>query len=215
MGLIDLHLILAAAVVFALLLTSEALWRIRHVPPEVSRKFVHITVGSFVAFWPFFLEWEQITLLSVLFVLAVITSKYLHIFRAIHSVQRPTAGEVFFGLAVGVIAVVTHSKGIYAAAILQMSLADGLAAVVGLRYGLKNQYKVLGSTKSVTGTATFFAVSLALLIGFTVITGASISLLVLIALAAGASLLENLGIRGLDNLFVPLLVAAVLTALVA
>jgi len=203
-------LILTVAAVFALLVFNELWWR-KTEPTELSRKFIHITVGSFVAFWPFFLSWHQIIGLSVAFFIGVVASKYLHIFKAIHSVQRPTWGELFFAAAVGIIAYVTNSKGVYAAALLQMSLADGLAAIVGLRYGKKTQYKVLGSTKSIVGTATFFVVSFTLLAGYSVLSGAALPLALIAGLAFTASLIENLGIYGTDNLLVPLAVGWMLT----
>jgi phytol kinase len=199
-------LILTVLAVFALLVGNELWWR-KTRPTEISRKFIHISVGSFVAFWPFFLSWNQIIGLSVAFLVGITASKYLHIFRTIHSVQRPTWGELFFAVAVGIIAYVSSSKGIYAAALLQMSLADGLAAIVGLRYGKKTQYKVLGSTKSLVGTATFFVVSFSLLLAFSLVTGAALPIPVLVALAFAASLIENLGVYGSDNVLVPLLIA--------
>lgn len=206
-----LELAIVIIIVAVLLLVNE-FWA-RHIsePNEFSRKFVHITVGCFVAFWPFFLSWTQIMLLSAAFVVVVGASKYLKVFTAIHSVQRPTYGELFFAIAVGATALITDSKGVYAAALLQMALADGLAAIVGMRYGLDNRYKVLGAVKSVAGSATFFAVSIALLSGFTVITGIAVSIPVIIGLAATATLLENLGAYGLDNLLVPLAIAIVLS----
>ncbi len=205
-----MELLITVCIVGALLLVNELWVRRISKPTELSRKFIHITVGSFVAFWPFFLSWEQIVLLSIAFVLVVGVSKYFNIFSAIHSVQRPTYGELFFALAVGVIAMVTQSKGVYAAALLQMSLADGLAAVLGMRYGYNNQYKILGATKSVVGTATFFTVSVLLLSGFTIMTDIQIGVPLIIGLAASAALLENLGAYGLDNLFVPLVIAVAL-----
>ncbi|MDB5170048.1 MAG: phosphatidate cytidylyltransferase [Candidatus Saccharibacteria bacterium] len=204
-------LVLTVLAVFLLLIVSEYWWRKHPQPNELSRKFVHITVGSFVAFWPFFLSWNQIIFLSAAFLVGVGASKYLNIFKAIHSVQRPTWGELFFAAAVGIIAMITHSKGIYAVALLQMSLADGLAAIVGLRFGTGNRYKVFGSTKSIAGTATFFVISLALLIGYSQLSEAFLPLAFLAALALCTSLIENLGIVGLDNLLVPLVIAYVLS----
>src|SRR3954467_12074043 len=110
-----MELILSAAAVFIVLCLSELGWRRGYMTSEVGRKFVHITVGSFVAFWPFFLTWNQIAFMSAAFLVTVIISKYFHVFQAIHSVQRPTWGELFFALAVGIIALVTHHKGLYAA----------------------------------------------------------------------------------------------------
>jgi len=207
---IEMALILTALGVFIILLASELWWRYKNPQSELSRKFVHITVGTFVAFWPFFLNWNQIRLLALGFAVTVVVSKTFHIFRAIHSVQRPTWGEVYFALVVGLLTFVTHSKSIYAASLLQMSLADGLAAVVGVRFGKRHRYKVLGHPKSYLGTATFLVVSVLLLVGY-IVTGHDLAVSHLIGLAILASLGENFGVAGLDNLFVPLLVALVLT----
>lgn len=205
-------LILTIVAVAALLLISEVWWRVHSRPNELSRKFVHITVGSFVAFWPFFLTWNQIGLLSVAFLLGVGISKYFHLFRAIHSVQRPTWGELFFAMAVGIVAMITHSKGVYAVALLHMSLADGLAAIVGTRYSTaRTRYRVLGSTKSLPGTVTFIVVSLCLLVGFAYFSDIHTPVLAILGLATAASLGENVGIYGLDNLFVPVLIAFALS----
>ena len=203
--------VITVLAVFGLLILSEYWHRHHDHSSELSRKFVHITVGSFVAFWPFFLSWNQIVFLSVLFLLGVLASKYLKIFQAIHSIQRPTWGEVFFAAAVGIIAFVTQSKGIYAAALLQMSLADGLAAVVGTKFGKHNSYTVFGNTKSVVGTITFFVISLSLLVGYSVVTDAYLPIAFLVVLAAGTSFIENLGVWGLDNLLVPLIIAYMLS----
>jgi dolichol kinase len=206
---------LSAAAVFVLLCLSEIGWRRGYMTSEVGRKFVHITVGSFVAFWPFFLTWNQIRLLSLAFIVAVILSKTFNIFSAIHSVQRPTYGEFFFAVVVGLLTFITHSKAIYAAALLQMSVADGMAAIVGVEYGIKQQrwqYHVFGHAKTVIGTTTFFLISAAILFGYSADT-MRLAWYYVPLIAAGATMIENIGINGLDNLLAPLFVAFVLTQL--
>jgi len=198
-------------IVFIILVMSELWWRSHKSHDEFSRKSVHITVGSFVAFWPFFLSWGQIELLSVAFFIVVMASKYLGVFQAIHSVQRPTWGELFFALAVGAVALLTHDKWIYAAALLQMSLADGLAAVFGVRYGNRYKYLVFGHPKSIVGTSTFFVVSLAILLGFRQWADVSLGLGAAVGISALASIVENLAVHGLDNLVLPVVVALLLT----
>lgn len=198
---------IAIAIVLALLLFNEFWWHRHRVHGELSRKFIHITVGSFVAFWPFFLSWRTIQIISVAFLISVALSKYLRIFQAIHSVQRPTWGEVYFALAVGLTTLITHNKWIYLTALLQMSLADGLAAIMGVRYGKRHHYLVLGHPKSLVGSATFFVVSLILLIGFSVLSGTTISPFFILGVASVATLIENLGVKGLDNLLIPVFVA--------
>ncbi len=199
-------LIVTVSIVFLLLCISEIWWRTTKVHTEISRKFVHISVGSFVAFWPFFLTWQQIELLSLAFLIVVGVSKHLNIMKAIHSVQRPTWGEIFFALAVGLIALLTNDKWIYMTALLQMSLADGLAAIVGLRYGKRQTYLIFGQVKSLVGSLTFFIVSIILLLGYRHFSGFEADIPVLFGLAFLATAIENLGIMGLDNLFVPLLI---------
>jgi|SRR5579884_2210606 len=206
-----MYLILTVLAVFIILLANEILWRKKSVHGEFSRKFVHLTVGTFVAFWPYYLSWNQIRLIGLAFFIVVVISKYLNIFSAIHSVQRPTWGEAFFALAVILITYVTHSKAIYAASLLQMSLADGLAAIVGIRYGGRYSYIVLNHTKSIIGTLTFFIVSVAVLLGFKHYAGSDINTYSLLIISFISSLLENLAILGLDNLLVPLFVALMLT----
>lgn len=205
-------LLVTIAVVFAILCLAEFGWRKGWMDSEIGRKIVHITVGSFVAFWPFFLTWTQIELLSIAFVIVIIISKSLNVFSAIHSVQRPTFGEIFFALVVGLTAVITHDKYIYAAAVLQMSLADGLAAVIGSKYGRLTRYHVLGHVKSIVGTTTFFVVSLAVIAGYLFVTHTPLAPMYLLV-ALGAALFENVAVLGLDNLFVPLWVAATLVLL--
>lgn len=208
-----MNILLAVLPIVGLLIGAEIWWRLRGEDEEFSRKFVHIAVGSFVAFWPFFLEWNEIRVLSLLFLIGVVASKYLGLFSAIHSVQRPTWGEVFFALAVGVLTLVTKDKWIYAAALLQMGLADGLAAIFGVRFGKSNSYLVFGHRKSIVGTATFMLTSLLILAGFNLWGGASIDVLHIVGIAALATLIENIGVKGLDNLLVPVGVALLLTHL--
>lgn len=206
-----LALVLCVLAVLVILLLSEIGWRRGYMGNEVGRKFVHVLVGSFVAFWPFFLSWDTIRLLSIGFVVVVLISRQFNIFKVIHSVQRPTYGGIYFALIVGVLTFITQRKGIYTAGLLQMSVADGMAAVIGVEYGIKRnigpRYKIFGHTKTVLGTCTFFVFSLAILVSY----GADATRLgwgLAAALAAGATVLENIAVAGLDNLAVPLLVTA-------
>jgi phytol kinase len=205
-----MKLILTMAVVLALLLANEIWWQRKAIQGEFSRKFIHITVGSFVAFWPFFLSWHAIEFLSLAFLLVVSVSKKLQIFKAIHSVQRPTWGEVLFAAAVGITALITHNKWIYAAALLQMSLADGLAAVLGIRYGGGQRYSVFGHAKSVLGTATFVVVSLLIFFSLRQWGDLQLSISLLLATSVLAGILENFSGGGFDNLLVPVLAALLL-----
>ena len=199
--------VLTTLIVLVILLANEFWYRKRAPHDEFSRKFVHITVGSFVAFWPFYLSWDAIRVLSIAFLIVVSVSRMLGLFQAIHSVQRPTWGEVFFASAVGIITLITDNKWVYAAALLQMSLADGLAAVIGTRYSGQHKYSVFSHAKSVAGTTTFFVVSLVVLAVFNSHLPHHLNPAEMVGISALASVLENVFIVGLDNLLVPLVVA--------
>ena len=205
-----MYLVLTVLVVLAILLGNELWWRQRHPHGELSRKMVHIVVGSYVAIWPFYLTWTQIELLSIAFFVVVLISKYFNLFHAIHSVQRPTIGELFFALAVGSVALVTHDKWIFMIALLQMSLADGLAAVIGTRYAKRSKYSIMGHTKSFVGSLTFLVISLILMAIYIVFApGVEFSYL-FILVAIITTLVENISIYGLDNFLVPIVTAIAL-----
>jgi phytol kinase len=207
-------LFLSVALIFVLLTVSEAWWRRRSAQHgEFSRKFIHITVGSFVAFWPYFMSENEIRLLSAAFVVVVLISKYLNIFSVIHSVQRPTWGEVWFAITVGLLTFVARDAHIYTAALLLMSLADGMAAIVGKAFGRTNRYYVFGSEKSAMGTLTFFVAACAILSGYVLLTHGQSFSGWLVAIALVSTLLENVGTRGTDNLLVPVFAAIALSAL--
>ena len=204
------NMFLAVSVVFAILAFSELGWRRFWLKGEVGRKFVHISVGTFVAFWPYFLDWEEIRILSLAFFVVVLASMHLGVFKAIGSVQRPTYGEIFFALSVGLLTIITTSKGIYAAAILQMALADGFAAIFGGRFGTENKYHLFGRTKSIAGSLTFFIISLSLLIGYSQFSDNGLVWQYVVGISLGATLLENVASLGFDNLLVPLAVGLLL-----
>lgn len=207
------ELALAVMPVFSVLVLTEVLWRNNSLRGESARKLVHIVVGSYVAFWPFLISFQAIQIISVAFLLVVGLSLKFGIFKAIHGVARRTWGEVLFAVGIGLTAVLTKQPWVFTACILHMSVADGFAALAGKRWGKGNRYYVGGHEKSLVGTFVFWFCSL-LITGLAIVNlpalqaDASVYLF-LIPLAT--SLIENIGIGGTDNVFVPLLVYLVLT----
>lgn len=195
---------------FCILLGAEYISRTTTIRAELTRKLVHVAVGTFVAFWPFFIGWQTIQLLSLAFFIVVCISIRLRVFRSIHSVERSVIGELLFAVVIGVLATITTNEWIFMAAMLHLSVADGIAAVVGVSWGQATSYKVLGSTKSIVGTASFVVVSFAILSVYAWFAPGTISLPTLLLLPFAAAAAENLAIYSTDNLVMPLLVAVVL-----
>jgi phytol kinase len=194
-----------------LLVINEIWWRRKKKHSELSRKLIHILVGSFVAFWPYIMSVNSIRIISVLFMIVVFSSMKFNIFKSIHSVKRDSLGEIYFAISVGLITFINPSHLVYTISLLTMSLADGLAALVGTYYGMNRKYKVYGRTKTVLGSLTFFIVALVLILIYIDKTGHVFSLGYL-AVAAGLTLIENISPKGMDNLLVPLVAALFLAA---
>ena len=150
--------------------------------------------------------------MSAAFFVVVCISARLKAFRSIHSVERNVIGEILFAVVIGILALICTEKWVFAAAMLHLSLADGLAAVAGLSWGGGNSYKVFGRTKSVAGSAVFLLTSFVILLVFDRVTQAGPSMLSLLILPVLATATENIAVHGTDNLVMPLLIAGVLSS---
>ena len=202
--------------IFCILVASEYLWRNKSLGGEGSRKFVHILSGSFIAFWPFFMTFGQIQLLSVALLLVVVASKSLRFFMSIRGVGRQTYGEMLFPVGICVAATIARSDWVFAASILHLSLADGFAALVGVRFLKHTRYQVFGQTKTLVGTAVFYSFSLLITAAAMLLDPASYGNLapfIVFWLPLMATIAENVAAYGSDNLLVPILVASILTSL--
>lgn len=199
---------LSLVAVFGILLVAELLWNKNVLKGEAGRKFVHISVGTFVAFWPFYMSLNYIKLIALAFLVVVLLTRYLNIFKVVHAVDRRSWGDVMFAIGIGIAAVLSKSDLVFTAAVLHLSLADGLAAIVGNIIKNNHPYKILGYNKSVAGSLAFWAVSVLIICSVMIAAqtpfGVMLAYAVILPIAATAA--ENIGINGLDNLFVPILV---------
>jgi len=204
--------ILVILVTFCILVGSEYLARSKDIHAELTRKLVHVAVGTFVAFWPFFLSWREIQVMSLAFFVVICLSIKFNIFRSIHAVKRSITGEVLFAVVIGLLATIVTNKWVFLAAMLHLSVADGLAAIIGLGWGEKNTYKVFGRTKSIAGSAAFLVTSICILTMYGLFAHGSTSLATFLWLPLVATALENVAVQGTDNLIMPLFIALVLTS---
>ena len=79
----------------------------------------------------------------------------LKVFNSVHAVRRATYGEISYAIAIALAAILFSNPAVYALAIINLGFADGLAAIVGTRYG-KKKYKILGATKTAAGFVAAF-----------------------------------------------------------
>jgi len=207
---------LSVCIVFGLLILAEKLRKQKHLKAEVTRKFIHITVGSFVAFWPFFMPAWVIYAICAAFVLVVGLSRFTKLLPSIHNVDRQTWGDIFFPIGIALVFFLSNDKWIFAASMLHLGLADGIAALVGEKYGATNAYKILGYKKTVAGNIAFFAISVGILSWLVWATPSGFShlgLATIVWLAPIATAAESLAIRGTDNVVVPVVLTVLLNAM--
>lgn len=216
-----LQMLFACAGTGLILVAGEYLSRKRILKGEFARKFVHILTATFVAFWPLFLSHYQIAILSLVFVVIVVVVKKFKILRSFKSVRRATYGEIWYALGIGLVALLFQSDAIFTIAILQMALADGFAAVVGVGLGKKAiNYRYKNVNKSIAGSLTFLFISFTLnLIYWFGFNGQALSLSIVspalpVLLSASSAIIltftEIIAPKGSDNVVVPVLAATLL-----
>lgn len=200
--------IISLGLIFSLLLIAEYLWRTDHLEAETSRKIIHIGVGSFIAFWPLYMSWAQIQLLVGLLFLGILLSYQLGVFGAIHKIKHRSSGELWYPIGIGLAALFTSQPWIFTIAVLHLALADGLASIVGYRFGLRH-YQIGQHTKSLLGSFAFFVTStvlclLAYLVLLPELPGTSLAVFALTPFLATA--VESISRNGIDNVLIPLAV---------
>lgn len=190
---------------FGVLAWSDKLLKNHRLSQEFARKSSHILSGTLVAFWPWFISWNWIAILAAIYLLGVILSRKTSLFKDVRFVNRLSWGEYFYPTGVIAICLIQPTNIVFAVAMLHFSLGDAFAAIIGREYG-KNpyQYKVFGQTKSIIGSLVFVAISLCLVGSLLLFSTYSLSPWLILVVPLVATILENIGEYGSDNLLVPL-----------
>lgn len=197
---------LSLALIFVGLFVAEILWRRSKLEPETARKLIHISVGTFIAFWPLYMSWQTIQLLSVALFAGVFLSYEFGVFGAIHRSKRRRSGELWYPVGIGLCALLIVQPWIFTIAILHLALADGAAAVVGSKWG-KRHYQIGMHTRSLSGSLAFLIISVGLnIFAFFALRDElpGVSLAVFATVPFLATAIESISRRGLDNVFIPL-----------
>lgn len=195
--------------VFGLLQVGEALWRAKILRGENLRKFIHMSVGSFIAIWPWLISWRAIQIVGVAMLAVVLINRYFRFFHFSSGIGREEYGDIFLASAIVICALLTDVKSFFAIAILQVSIADGVAAMVGKRVSRRWKYKVYHQTKTVLGSmafwlASFFIIAAGVPLGAHNFINFQDYVILLLALPPVLTVVENVSGLGLDNLSVPL-----------
>jgi phytol kinase len=208
--LLDLAIPLGAVFAYLgiLVLVAEGLSRLLPNDPELTRKVVHIGSGNVIllAWW---LDISQAVIVSAAIIAAAIAilSYLIPILPSIESVGRKSFGTLFYAISMGILAACfwLHTPQYAVIGILVMAWGDGMAAIIGQRFG-RHKYQIGEITKSWEG-------SLAMAGSTLTVTG-----VILLATAGNnwqtwtitvvvtfvATIAEAFSKLGVDNLTVPL-----------
>lgn len=189
-------------------LLSEELSRRKLLQPEQVRKVMHIGTGNVILLaWWLQIPTNLIVAASVLFSLVALLSYRFPILPGINSVGRQSFGTFFYAVSIGVLAAwfwpdLPHFTVL---GILVMTWGDGLAALVGQRWG-QHRYKLAGIPKSWEGSSAMALVSgvISALILFGVYGATWQVAAIALVVAIAAAVLEAFSKYGVDNLTVPL-----------
>lgn len=192
-----------------LLILSEGLNRLKKTDAEFTRKVFHIGSGQVILLaWGLGIPAWTIVIAAIIACIIAIISYFLPILPSINSVGRKSLGTFFYAVSIGLLAswFFPLQQPQYAAVgILIMAWGDGLAAMIGKRFG-KHRYQIWGIKKSWEGSLTMWAASFLV----TAIILASVYGLtspvfwVSVGVAIAATILEAFSKLGIDNLTVPL-----------
>lgn len=189
-------------------LLAEWLHRRSIAGPELVRKVVHIGAGNVIllAWWLSIPGWVGIAA-SIVFSIITFLSYQFPILPSINGVGRKSLGTFFYAVSIGVLIACFWKQNPHYAAlgVLVMTWGDGLAALIGQRFG-KHSYKLWDMQKSWEGSLTMAVVSYTVssLILLTVEGNTWQIWLISLVVALLATGLEAFSKFGIDNLTVPL-----------
>lgn len=201
----------------AVLMFIAYLWKRFGTPDgETTRKFVHLGTGMICLSFPtlFSSHWS-VFLLAIGFVSLMMATQRWGGLQAIHDVDRPSNGGVYYPLAVWIVFMISSRQGhpeFYVASILVLAICDAVAALVGKRYG-EHRYQVEGSRRSLEGSVMFFVSSFTvihLVLSLASDFGRQEAALAALYVAGIVTVLESISLSGTDNLWIPLGTMAVL-----
>ena len=204
-----LGFIIALVYIIGLIGLAEVLRRWRGYNSDFTRKIIHIGVGMLAWALPFlFAEPWLFIVACVGFMIINLLDWHFGFFAAMSSSSRSNLGTVYFPLAAAVVAYTYwDTPPIMVAALMPLAWGDGLAPVIGKRFG-RHTYLIRGNTRSIEGSiGFFFAALIATWLALWVIPGSPAitpgeAFLPALLVSFFTALVEAITIWGLDNLTV-------------
>jgi len=183
--------------------------------PRTSRKILHIMTGNIAFILPIFQTREMMVFLAagpfILFTFLMSSYSPIKSVRGKTSEAGHGLGLVYYAIAWAVLAYIFFdTKEVIAIGILAMSYGDGLASLIGIKFGRK-KYQIFEDVKSYIGSYAMFTFTFIMMIVALLFYGKLSltyeALFLLLCIAGISTIAEGVTPRGLDNLSVPFVAA--------
>ena len=181
---------------------------------ELSRKFIHIMVGNWVFISMFYTDVRAAIFVPAIFVIINTLSRKYNLISSMER-QDDSWGTVYYSISLCLTVAIRFATGwemFPIIGILIMAYGDGLAALVGAKFGKKKPY-YFAPNKTLEGSITVFVVA-TLVTLITIlnlgepeqIIRVGIGIIILISIFNGflSAFIEAAGIKGSDNLTLPM-----------
>jgi len=181
---------------------------------EWSRKIIHVVMGCVALTLPYIFENRHTVIFvgvaAIVMLLMLKKNKYLHLKlgAVLWGGSRNSLGEIYFVISIVAVFFVHEYVFAYLIAILILTFADSIAALLGEKYGSYNMAHHQEGTKSIEGSAMFFIVSFTcVLIPVLLMTEIGRAEVLAISLLVGflSTMTEAVSTKGTDNLWLPIL----------
>jgi phytol kinase len=175
--------------------------------PELTRKFVHIGTGNVILLaWGLNCSLPLCLVFSILFTVIAYLSYSTNILPMLNGIGRDTRGVFYYALSITCLVALFWGQGkpeFATIGIMMMSWGDGLAALVGQRWG-RHKYWIGNNQRSIEGSLTMFVVSSGVTTIILWLSNYPLAWLIAVPSALVATALEAVSVGGTDNLTVPL-----------
>lgn len=175
---------------------------------ELSRKIIHISVAfAWIPMYLCFGYTRHLVVAPAVFIVLNAVSYRMNLFSAMErrDESRKSLGTVYYALSMTVMSVwcVFWGQGLpaYGCGLFCMALGDGLAPWFG---SIKRGNRALFASRTLYGSLCIFFVCLAVLAAMSGIFALHLSFGQILLTAAAAVALELIGVKGFDNLTLPL-----------
>ena len=197
---------------------GEMLRKKLRLSPEVTRKFVHISIGVLVVFaTKIFVSIVPPLILGLVFITVNLVAIRMGLLTGMHDTSRKSYGTVYYPVAFVLLVVLFwfDHPAIISISMLVLAFGDAGAAILGENLHSPTIYRLTTDKKSIEGSTIMLVVSfLCLFLGIRFLWGTDVavreSLVIAAVGAVVATAWEAISSQGFDNLSVPISVAFIL-----